>query len=424
MPDSDKNNAIVEEKSIAEDDVLLKYKTAGEIVNKVLRSLIDSVKVGASVKALCEKGDKGLQTESEKKFKDDKEMKKGIAFPTCLSINNCICHFSPSKNDPDVILKEDDLVKIDLGAHIDGFIAVAAHTLVVGAKSDNKVKGRRADVILAAYHSSQAALRLLKNDKGNYEITEAIQKIAESYKCKPIEGMLSHQLKQFKIDGEKTIIQNPTVAQKKEHEKCKFENYEVYAMDVLVSSGEGVGKELDTKVSIYKKTDENYLLKLKTSRNFYAEVKKKYGNMPFNLRNFEEEAKAKMGVVECVSHKLIEPFQVLYEKHTEFVAQFKSTILLLPNGTIVATSSPFDVNAYESEYSVTDEDLKKLLSENVKLLTDGGSAGGESKKKKKKNKSKGASNAADTENKSTTASATDNKENKVDVAKEEAAKKA
>jgi hypothetical protein len=45
-------------------------------------------------------------------------------------------------------------------------------------------------------------------------------------------------------------------------------------------------------------------------------VKKKYQNMPFNLRNFEEEAKAKMGVVECVAHKLIEPFQVLYEKQS------------------------------------------------------------------------------------------------------------
>jgi hypothetical protein len=78
--------------------------------------------------------------------------------------------------------------------------------------------------------------------------------------------MLSHQLKQFKIDGEKTIIQNPTLAQKKEHEKCEFENYEVYAMDVLISTGEGAGKELDTKVSIYKKTDENYLLKLKASQ--------------------------------------------------------------------------------------------------------------------------------------------------------------
>ena len=41
--------------------------------------------------------------------------------------------------------------------------------------------------------------------------------------------------------------------------------------------------------------------------------------MPFNLRNFEEEAKAKMGVVECVAHKLIEPFQVLYEKHSKYM---------------------------------------------------------------------------------------------------------
>ena len=49
------------------------------------------------------------------------------------------------------------------------------------------------------------------------------------------------------------------------------------------------------------------------------QVKKKYGNMPFNLRNFEEEARAKMGVVECVAHKLIEPFQVLYEKHSKLI---------------------------------------------------------------------------------------------------------
>lgn len=36
--------------------------------------------------------------------------------------------------------------------------------------------------------------------------------------------------------------------------------------------------------------------------------------MPFNLRNFEDEKKAKMGVMECVNHKLIEPYQVLFEK--------------------------------------------------------------------------------------------------------------
>lgn len=85
--------------------------------------------------------------------------------------------------------------------------------------------------------------------------------------------MLSHQLKEFKIDGEKTIILNPNEAQRKEHEKCEFELHEVYAIDVLISTGEGVGREKDTKVSIYKKTDENYQLKLKASRSLISEVR-------------------------------------------------------------------------------------------------------------------------------------------------------
>lgn len=197
---------------------------------------------------------------------------------------------------------------------MDGFIAVVAHTVVIGSSSENKVTGRKADVILAAHHASQAALRLLKPGNETYTVTDTVQKIAESFKCKPVEGMLSHQLKQFKIDGEKTIIQNPNDAQKKEHETYEFDTHEVYAMDVLISTGEGVGKEMDTRVTVYKKTDETYQLKLKASRMFYSEVRTKHGNMPFNLRSFEEETKAKMGVVECVNHKLIEPFQVLYEK--------------------------------------------------------------------------------------------------------------
>lgn len=84
--------------------------------------------------------------------------------------------------------------------------------------------------------------------------------------------MLSHELKQFKIDGDKTIIQNPSEAQRKEHEKHTFETYEVYAIDVILSTGDGNGREKDTKFSIYKKTDESYQLKLKTARAFIGEV--------------------------------------------------------------------------------------------------------------------------------------------------------
>ncbi|KAJ8306887.1 hypothetical protein KUTeg_014971 [Tegillarca granosa] len=71
------------------------------------------------------------------KYKMAGDMVNGIAFPTCVSVNNCICHFSPLKSEPDVILKDGDVVKVDLGAQIDGFIAVAAHTLVIGASANS-----------------------------------------------------------------------------------------------------------------------------------------------------------------------------------------------------------------------------------------------------------------------------------------------
>ena len=77
----------------------------------------------------------------------------------------------------------------------------------------------------------------------NYTVTDMVTKIAGEFKTKPIEGMLSHQLKQNIINGEKTIIQNPNEGQRKEHDKCDFEKHEVYGLDVLISTGEGTVRD-------------------------------------------------------------------------------------------------------------------------------------------------------------------------------------
>ena len=71
---------------------------------------------------------------------------------------------------------------------------------------------------------------------------------------------------------------------------------------------------METRTTVFKKTNETYMLKMKASRALFTEVSSKCGTMPFSLRNLEDEKKARMGVVECVSHKLLEPFHVLYEK--------------------------------------------------------------------------------------------------------------
>ncbi|XP_023344674.1 proliferation-associated protein 2G4 [Eurytemora carolleeae] len=348
--------------TIADDLVVTKYKMSADIVNKVLKEVVELCKPEASVRDLCILSDKKLSEETSKAFKKDKKVVKGISFPTCISVNNVICHYSPLNSEPDTIMADGDVVKIDLGAHIDGFIAVVAHTLVIGENKANPVTGRKADAMMAAHLASEAALRLVKPGNETYEVTDTVSKIAGAFKCKPVEGMLSHQLEQNRIDGEKTIIQNPSEAQRKEHEKFEFELHEVYGVDVLISTGEGVGREKDAKITIYKKTEDTYMLKLKTSREFFSKISKQSGSMPFNLRNMEDERKARMGVVECVTHKLVEPFQVLFEKEGESVAQFKFTVLLMPNGPQKITGLPFDTELYKSEYTIEDQEIQKLLN--------------------------------------------------------------
>ena len=84
------------------------------------------------------------------------------------------------------------------------------------------------------------------------------------------------------------------------------------------------------------------------------QVGKQFGTMPFNLRSMEDEKKARMGVVECVTHKLIEPFQVLFDKEGSHVAQYKFTVLLMPNGPHKITgvlNGTLSKCSYVTEYS-------------------------------------------------------------------------
>ncbi|VDN45223.1 unnamed protein product [Gongylonema pulchrum] len=204
------------------------------------------------------------------------------------------------------------MVKIDLGAHIDGFIATAAHTVVVGASAENKIKGKKANVMLAAYNAMETAIRMLRPGVyKNVEITDIIEKVANTYKVKPVENMLSHELRKNKIDGEKQIIQNPGEKQRSEITKCTFDRFEAFAIDILMSTGEGKTRMLDSRTTVYKKVDDLvYLLKMKASRAFLSAAVNKYGVMPFTLRSFEDEKQAKMGVVECERHNLMRPYQV------------------------------------------------------------------------------------------------------------------
>ena len=355
------------DQTLANDLVVTKYGVAADIVNAVLKAVIAEVKEGVEVAYLCDFGDKLLGEKTANTFKKEKKIQKGIAMPTCISVNNTICHFSPLRSDPTIKLEKNDMVKIDLGAHIDGFIATAAHTVVVGASKDNKSDERASNLLKATYEAMEIAVRGLRPGTKNSDITANIDKVAELYKVKPIENMVSHQLERNKIDGEKQIIQNPGEKQKGDVEKCTIDKHEAYAIDVIFTTGEGKARDLDTRTTVFKKADEVvYSLKMKTSRTFLSDATTKFGCMPFTLRALEDEVKAKMGVVECERHGLMRPYQVLYEKESELVAEFKCTVLVMPNGLLKIAGLPLDVDSLNATAKLEDEALIAKLKEPLK----------------------------------------------------------
>jgi methionine aminopeptidase len=136
--------------------ILDKYKAAALITNTALERVIGLCVPGADIYAVCQDGDKFMEEELRKVFnnKKAKKLERGIAFPTCISVNNIFGHYSPMADESSA-LAEGDIAKIDLGCHIDGFIAQAAHTILVG--DGNKASGKAAETVLAAYNAMQAA---------------------------------------------------------------------------------------------------------------------------------------------------------------------------------------------------------------------------------------------------------------------------
>ncbi|GMP70045.1 hypothetical protein CsSME_00029073 [Camellia sinensis var. sinensis] len=200
-----------------------KYKNAAEI---------------AKIVDICEKGDSFIRDQSGNMYKNvKKKIERGVGFPTCVSVNNTLCHFFPLASD-EVMLEEGDMVKIDMGCHIDGFIAVVAHTHVL---QGGPVIGSQADVIAAANTTAEVALRLLRPGRKNKDVIEAIQKVVAPYDCKIVEGVLCCQLKQFVIDGNKVVL--------------SVLSPETRFMQLIVTSiREGKPKLLDEKqTTIYKR---------------------------------------------------------------------------------------------------------------------------------------------------------------------------
>lgn len=377
-----------EDTSLANSDVTTKYQEAAKIVNATLAEILNLCVPGANIVDICRAGDLSITSKVDTIYRPKKGRKpvdKGIAFPVCISVNECVCHNSPLASDPPSLLNAGDSVKCDLGCQVDGYIAIAAHTFIVPTVEGEGeaatrtplavITGPQADCINAAYKGAEVAARMIKPGNTNKQVAAAVEAVGAAYGVQPIMGTLMHQMKRYVIDASKVIMLREEGDARVE--ECTFEANEVYAVDVAMSTGEGKSREHDTRTTVYKRNvDKNYSLKMKASRALFSEINKKFPTLPFTIRGLEDEMQAKLGLRECVQHELLTPYAVLHERPGDFVAHFKFTVLLLPGGTSKITGMDLPEGVFVSaEDKVLPAEIQAVLDE-------------ESKKKKKSKKKK------------------------------------
>jgi len=234
---------------IEEPAILDKYKAAALIADEAMKKAIALSVPGADIYAICQETDAFIDAECKNVFngKKAKKLERGVAFPTCISVNHVACHYSPLA-DESVALKEGDLAKIICGVHIDGFAANTAHTIIVGG---SKVDGRKLDALHAAHDALRAAERAIHDGACNQDVTQIMQDVVAEYECNIPEGLLSHIVKKHCIDGNKVIIGKEVAGQQVEN--WTFAPGEVIHLDVYVTTGEGKPKQAEFRTTVFKR---------------------------------------------------------------------------------------------------------------------------------------------------------------------------
>ena len=368
---------------------------------------------GAKIIDICQKGDTLLEEEIQKVYKG-KKIQKGVGTPTTISPSSHVTPFTPLLSDPEdsaLEIKAGEVVKIQLGAQIDGFGAIVGGNVVVPSKDGKaKIEGREADLLLATYYANELLLRLMvppglmasgtdeekkkatsEKPPSQTKIIQLVEKIAASYEVKVVQHTTSWLFERNDIEGKKKIILSPAADSTKG--EGSPEVGEVWGVEVGMSLGSGKVKDLDKRATLMRRTAITYGLKRPSSRQVLSEIVKKFGTFPFSLRQLDDEKAGKVGVIECVRNGVLREYKPAADSEGAPVSRLFSTVAITKNGlTRLAAPPSLDLDAVKSEKKITDEEILKILE---RPLAKPAGVKSKNKKKKKKPAKKTTTAAAD-----------------------------
>jgi methionyl aminopeptidase len=298
-----------------DEEIFEKYRLAGKIAADARTYGAGLIKPGVSFLEVAEKIESKITNSGA-----------GLAFPVNISLNEIAAHFSPHHNEK-LVFKKGDVVKLDLGTHIEGYIADTAVTLEVEThKYDNMIK--------AASSGLDVAIEIMKPGVDLSKLGQAVQVEINSYGFKPVDNLTGHSLNQYVLHAGMNV---PSVPDFLNNSKPKVGD--VLAIEPFATDGAGhVITGSGSNIYLCDRTLRSRIVRDTRVKTMFSKLAKEFKTLPFaerwsnNLFENNDDILRRLTFLGLLKH-----YPQLIDAKKGIVTQKEHTVIITQDGCEVTT---------------------------------------------------------------------------------------
>jgi methionyl aminopeptidase len=291
------------------------YLRAGKIASEVRENARKKNHVGSTLFEICE------SVEAEIRGRNAEP-----AFPVNTSLNEIAAHYTAEPGDQTAV-KEGDVLKIDIGVHIDGYIADTAVTVCYDPKYEMLVK--------SAESALGEAVRMARAGTKASDMGRAIESTITKMGYRPIQNLSGHSLQQYTIHAGKSIPNIWTIGS-----SFALQPNEAYAIEPFATTTDGQGVVHEGKVRNIFGITSRKPSRDKDADDLLMQIWNRYKTLPFAMRwltdKYEEKELRKLMEI-LVKKKNVHAYPILVEGRGRTVVQAEHTLIPNESGASVIT---------------------------------------------------------------------------------------
>ncbi|MCJ2534120.1 MAG: type II methionyl aminopeptidase [Candidatus Thermoplasmatota archaeon] len=244
-----------------DDDIYEKYRHAGEIAAEARDYGAELIKPGVRFLDVAN----NVESRIKKRGAD-------LSFPVNISINEIAAHFSP-RHDDTLVFKKGEVVKLDVGSHIDGYIADTAVTVEVGSN-------KYGEMIKASSEALENAINHVKAGVDLSEVGKIVEDTIKSYGYRPIDNLTGHSLQQYELHSGMSV---PSVANTSHRVKPKLGD--VLAIEPFATNGAGhVIAGAGSNIYLCNQSFRSKIIRDNRSKIMFNKISSRFNTLPFAQR--------------------------------------------------------------------------------------------------------------------------------------------